>query len=68
MVVQYADDTQLLVSGPKSDFQSVIARLERILTAINTWFHFNGLKINVDKAQLMFLGSQRNVRSIPLLK
>ena len=65
VVVQYADDTQLLVSGPKSDFQNVIARLERVLTSLDTWFHFNGLKINVDKTQLMLLGSQQNVRSIP---
>ena len=65
VVVQYADDTQLLVSGPKSDFQNVIARLERVLTSLDTWFHFNGLKINVDKTQLMLLGSRQNVRTIP---
>ena len=68
VVVQYADDTQLLVSGPKSDFQNVIARLERVLTSLDTWFHFNSLKINVDKTQLMLLGSQQNVRSIPPFK
>ena len=64
VVVQYADDTQLLVSGPKSHFHCLIARLERILTSLDNWFRFNGLKINVDKTQLMLLGSQQNVRNI----
>ena len=51
MVAQHADDAQLLVSGPKSDFQSLIACLERVLTSLDTWFHFNSIKINVDKKQ-----------------
>ena len=66
VVVQYADDdTQLLVSGPKSHFQNTIARLERVLASLDIWFRFNGLKVNADKTHLMLLGSQQNVRSIP---
>ena len=65
VMVQYAADTQALVSGPKSDFQNVIARLERFLTSLDIWFHFNGLKIIVDKTQPMLLGNQQNLRTFP---
>ena len=49
VVVQYADDTQLLVSGPKSQLPHTIARLERVLASLDDWFRFNGLKVNAKK-------------------
>ena len=64
-VVQYADDTQLLVSGPKSHLSHTIARLERILASLDEWFRHNGLKVNAEKTQLMLFGSQQNVSSVP---
>ena len=59
MVVQYADDTQLLVSGPKAQLQDTIARLERVLSCLDNWFRFNGLKVNAEKTQLMLFGSKQ---------
>ena len=43
----------------------MVARLEGVLASLDQWFCSNGLKINVDKTQLMLLGSRQNVRSIP---
>ena len=64
-VVQYTDDTQLLISGPKSNLRQTITRLEQILISLDHWFSFNGLKLNADKTQLMLLGSQQNIWTIP---
>ena len=65
VVVQYADDTQLLVSGPKSKLHHTISRLERVLASLYVWFRFNGLKVNAQKTQLMLFGSQQNLRTVP---
>ena len=63
-VVQYADDTQVLVSGKKSEIQNVIFRMEKALASLDTWFQANGLKVNAAKTQLMLLGSPQNLRSL----
>ena len=65
VVVQYADDTQILISGPKSDFRNLIVRMERVLSSIDLWFRANGLKVNADKTQLMLFGSSQNIRDAP---
>ena len=65
VVVQYADDTQLLVSGPKSQLHHTVARLEHVLASLDDWFRCNGLKVNAEKTQLMLLGSRQNLRTVP---
>ena len=65
VVVQYADDTQILVSGKKADFKNVIHRMERALSSLDIWFRANGLKVNAGKTQLMLLGSAQNLRNAP---
>ena len=65
VVTQYADDTQILVSGSKSEFESVIAQMELTLASLDTWFRANGLKVNAGKTQLMLLGSAQNLRQCP---
>ena len=65
VVVQYADDTQILVSGPKNDFQNTIYRMEQVLASLDIWFRANGLKVNAGKTQLMVVGSQPNIRTVP---
>ena len=64
-IVQYADDTQVLVSGRKSDLGSTVIRLEVTLDALSDWFAANGLKVNAGKTQLMAFGSRQNLRSLP---
>ena len=65
VVVQYADDTQILVSGAKSDLNEVITKMERALASLDIWFRANGLKLNAEKTQLMLLGSAQNLRNAP---
>ena len=65
MVVQYADDTQILVSGKKSDLHNIIVKMERALTSLDGWFQASGLKVNAAKTQLMLLGSAQNLRNVP---
>ena len=64
-VVQYADDTQILVSGKKGDLGRVIECMERTLSSLDTWFLANSLKVNASKTQLMMFGSGPNLRSLP---
>ena len=37
-IVQYADDTQVLISGKKRDVPSLVARMEHALAALFHWF------------------------------
>ena len=68
VVVQYADDTQILVSGKKSEIRNVVAHMERVLASLDIWFRSNGLKVNATKTQLMLLGSPQNLRNIESIK
>ena len=64
-IVQYADDTQILVSGKKSEISAVVSRMESVLASLDSWFRSNGLKVNAAKTQLMLLGSPPNLRTLP---
>lgn len=59
MIVQYADDTQILISGKKSETVKVVRRMEQALASLDLWFRANGLKVNASKTQLMLLGSSQ---------
>ena len=61
----YADDTQLLVSGPKDDLRGLTSRMERSLQSLSRWFNSHALKVNANKTQLAVFGSRQNLRSLP---
>ena len=63
-VVQYADDTQILVSGKKDSLPELIATMEQTLNSLDVWFHSQGLKLNTDKTELILFGSRQNCRSL----
>ena len=63
-VVQYADDTQILVSGKKSEIDVLVGRMENVLLSLDSWFRANGLKVNASKTQMMLLGSRQNLRTL----
>ena len=50
----YADDTQLILSFPRSETQ-VATRISACLTDISQWMTAHHLKINLDKTELLFL-------------
>ena len=65
VVFQYADDTQVLVSGPARDLGVLISRMEVSLASLNEWFCANALKVNASKTQLIVFGSRQNLRKLP---
>ena len=64
-VFQYADDTQVLVSGPARDLEVLISCMEDLLASLNDWFSANALKVNASKTQLIVFGSRQNPRKLP---
>ena len=67
-VVQYADDTQVIVSGKKNELSAVIQSMENSLTSLDQWFCANALKVNATKTQLITLGTGQNLRGLPDIK
>ena len=66
-VFQYADDTQVLVSGPKDDLRGLTSRMETSLDSLSNWFRSHRLKVNAKKTQLIIFGSRPNLRRLPEL-
>ena len=64
-IVQYADDTQVLVSGRPGDIDALTGSMERNLVRLSNWFGKNGMKINAQKTQLIALGTRQNLRHLP---
>ena len=64
-VVQFADDTQLLISGPKTHLSEMIFSLESELERILDWFSQNLLKINASKTQVIVFGNRAMLRDMP---
>ena len=64
-VVQYADDTQVMVTGKKSELSALISSLEKSLASFDKWFSSNALKANVTKTELIAFGSRQNLRNLP---
>ena len=64
-IIQYADDTQLLVTGRKSDIASLVHRMETALNTLHRWFMQNSLKLNSSKTQLIVLGTRQMLQSVP---
>ena len=58
MLVQYADDAQYLHSGRIENIEEVVNQAERNLVKVNEYFSLNGLKMNANKTQFMFIGSR----------
>ena len=63
-VVQYADDTKILISGKKDSLPELIATMERTLQSLDVWFHSQGLKLNTGKTELIVFGSRQNCREL----
>ena len=53
-IVQYADDTQLMISGRKSEMFSLIESLEKALESVGHWFASRKMKVNAEKHSSSF--------------
>ena len=65
-VVQYADDTQVLISGSPQDMSVIITRLQVVLRKLAAWFSLNRLLMNVNKTQAIVFGSKATLRHVNL--
>lgn len=63
-LVTFADDTQLIKFGKKSDLPAIVAEMESVLKTLFNWCSQNFLKVNTGKTQLMLLGSPPILRSL----
>ena len=64
---QYADDTQLFISLTSSGQYDSIGRLERCLLTLHEWFCVNGLALNPDKSEAIWLSTHQRSRTLPPL-
>ncbi len=65
MVVQYADDTQFVHRGTVDELPHLIARAEATLSSAKSYFNNNGLLLNSNKTQCLFVGTRPAIRRIP---
>lgn len=65
ILVQYADDTQFLHSGNINNISSIISKTENTLKQVRKYFLENGLKLNTNKTQCLFLGTRQLLAHIP---
>ena len=63
-IIQYADDIQVMVSGPPQEISVLTIRLQVVLRRLAAWFHQNRLQLNVNKSQVIMFGSRVNLKRI----
>ena len=63
-VVQFADDTQIMVTGRKCDVDRLVARMEDALRRVYQWFCHNDMKLNAAKTQMLVLGTPAMLRTL----
>ena len=65
MITQYADDTQVLVTGRKADLDLLVSSMESALSDLFGWFSQNLMKINAGKTKLLVIGTRQMLRGLP---
>ncbi len=65
LVIQYADDTQLIHTGTITNIHDLVHRGEVALSQAKRYFNSNGLLLNTTKTQCMFVGSKGVISQIP---
>ena len=63
--VQFADDTQLLVTGKKHNLPAMISLMEETLESVFQWSCNNDMKINAAKTQMIVFGTPAMLKSLP---
>lgn len=65
-LIQYADDTQFLHSDVINELDTIINKTEETLRKANLYFLKNGLKMNANKTQCIFIGTRQLISKIPI--
>ena len=63
-VIQYADDTQIIIEGEIGNLRAIVHRAEEVLNRVKLYFNRNGLLLNEKKTQCIFIGSRQYVTQI----
>ncbi len=64
-LIQYAEDTQFLHSTPLQDLHTLVKNVETTLSRAVSYFSKNGLMLNTQKTQGMFIRSRQLLSRIP---
>ena len=64
-LVQYADDSQIILSGKVQNLQDLVERAQKALRDAKSYFQLNGLNVNEQKTQCIFIGSRQLIAKIP---
>ena len=64
-ILQFADDTQILIVGKKKDLPIIVSTMESALDTLYQWFCRNGMKVNTAKTQMLVLGTPGMLRTLP---
>ena len=67
-IVQYADDTQVMISGRKSELPALIDSLETVLKSVSNWFSSRKMKVNAKMTQLIVTGTPQMLRGVPTVR
>ena len=65
LLVIYADDTQILLTGEINKVNELLQKAKEILITAKTYFNVNGLLLNENKTQFIFFGSRQYISRIP---
>ena len=65
LLVLYADDTQIILTGDLDQLDELLKRAENILIKAKNYLNSNGLLLNKSKTQFIILGSRQYVSRIP---
>jgi len=65
LLIQYADDSQFLHAASVNNLNELIGKTKQTLTEAKKYFDMNGLKLNPQKTQCIFIGSRQNIAKIP---
>ena len=64
-LIQYADDTQIIISGRVSEINDLVNRAQTALNDAKKYFQINGLNVNEKKTQCIFIGTRQYISRIP---
>jgi hypothetical protein len=60
----YADDVQLIISAPPSNFSAAVVQLEQCVLSINEWLRNNYLLLNVSKTEVILVGTEAQLKKV----
>ena len=66
MLVQFADDAQFILSDKIENIKDLIERVELTIERALKYFATNGLKVNAQKTQILFVGSRSYIKRLPI--